>query len=724
VPHTLKSVRKSAIVLSLYYAAVSAAIILFGSPLFRVLSFEYASLIALFGSLPVMWFAARYAQEHVKEKLTAILIPVWQAIGLAIIFPVILSLVFVRSCDLIYGLSYYARIVIPSSLIATIFGAFVGSLAKQKHTRILFVIGIWAITFIISLIPGYVSSQIFTYGWQYGYFPGFVWDDYIELDSDYYLATIGWLLVAIFVLFSQRDRNSGVKFWNPKSRRPWSILFFIAWIIYISEGGGSRGALSGLSHNKVEQLLNETFTSGSVTIHHNYYEFSDEKRTVLRYEIAEYLKEIQNLFPQVDTSMPIDVYLYPDSELLHEYVGTRRASIAKPWLGTLHIAQENLSSLKHELVHLLLKPYGNFPIYASWSTGLTEGAAVASEDDYDGLHTVDELSAWALQMKYASGVSPIMKFTGFAATASAASYLLTGSFSKYLLSTYGPEKYLSLYHTRDYEEIYGKTLEALDAEWKQATLAKSLPMSPSDSLMARYYFERSSIVNQACLRRIGRLLHEAREAYDKDHFRDAFELYKQVYSEDSTRIDALRGMVLAKLKEKRFLFVDAASIIYTSSMMKKPQGKVLLSSLAGDMLYLAFSAKSTMKTFYDDAIKYAPNDNRYVSAVGLRMLLEDSIFNVKKFLFFRYGLDTVESKIPQALYEHAWESQMPDSVRVGYIILRTLFNENRGEYSAAIHEWTALPVFVDPDKLSPTVRKAYDIMDKKVKRWMQALNLP
>jgi hypothetical protein len=733
VPQVIKSTRKSSIVLALYYGVVSILIILFGSPLFRVLSFEYSSLVALFGSLPVMWFAARYAQEHKGERTISILKIVWLTILPASILPVVLSLIFVRSCDTFYGLGYYAQIVLPSILVGTTFGAACGSWAKTRRSRITCVLGIWLFTFLLSLLPGYVSPRIFTYGWQYGYFPGFVWDEYIEFD---YTAMVGYFLLASAVLAAVKPIAERGSFWKSLIASHANV-FLIAYVLFFFVYDMLFGSLlDGLSHHNVERFLSNEVHAGSVTVHLAG-GYSKENQGVIRLEIHEHLKEIASLYPSIDTSMEVDVYLYPNSESLYHYVGTRRASIAKPWLGTLHIAEENLSSLKHELVHLLLKPYGNFPIYASWSTGLTEGAAVAVEDDYDGLRTADDLAAWAMRMQFADGVTPLMQFTGFASTASAASYVLTGSFSKYLLAKYGSEKYLQLYHDRDYEAAYGKTLEDLDKEWSQSLLSSNT-MNSSDSVIARYYFERSSIVNQACLRRIGRLLHEAQEAYSAEQFAEAYDLYKQAYTEDSTRLDAVRGMVMAKLKQLQFQFYDAAAILDSGTVMHRSNGKVLLSSLRGDVHFLAFGDKNEMKAHYDDAIRYAANDVRFVSAVGLRMLLEDSIFDVHKFLFFRYDLELrepyttqtyddngirIKSGIPQALYEHAWESVMPDSVRVGYILLRTLFNESRGEYSAAIHEWTALPVFVDPAKLSPNVRKAYDIIDKKVRRWMKALDL-
>ena len=91
-------------------------------------------------------------------------------------------------------------------------------------------------------------------------------------------------------------------------------------------------------------------------------------------------------------------------------IGTRTASFSKPWLGEVHIAKENLESLKHEFTHVMLRQKGVFPFYASWSTGLTEGAAMSVEPEYDGIYTLDEHAARILQMHYATGVKEVMSF--------------------------------------------------------------------------------------------------------------------------------------------------------------------------------------------------------------------------------------------------------------------------------------------------------------------------
>src|SRR6185503_15058801 len=110
VPAPRKILQKSWALMALYFALVGLAIIGLGSPLFRVLSFEYASLVALFGSLPVMWLAARYVQAHRDKPLLRSLRHLWWVLLPSIIIPVVVSLVLVRSCDLLYGLGYYAHI--------------------------------------------------------------------------------------------------------------------------------------------------------------------------------------------------------------------------------------------------------------------------------------------------------------------------------------------------------------------------------------------------------------------------------------------------------------------------------------------------------------------------------------------------------------------------------------------------------------------------------------
>ena len=212
-------------------------------------------------------------------------------------------------------------------------------------------------------------------------------------------------------------------------------------------------------------------------------------------------------------------------------IGTRTASISKPWLGEVHIVKENIESLKHELTHVMLRQKGVLPFYVSWSTGLTEGAAMSVEPEYDGIYTLDEHAARILQLHYATGVKEVMSFTGFAANASQKSYVLAGSFSRYLLSAYGSVPFDRVYASLDWQKEYGKPIDTLEAEWKRWLSPMMTPMYASDSDLFRYYYDRASIIYNPCLRRIGKLQREGSEAFHAHHFADAVDLYREAVAE-------------------------------------------------------------------------------------------------------------------------------------------------------------------------------------------------
>jgi hypothetical protein len=252
---------------------------------------------------------------------------------------------------------------------------------------------------------------------------------------------------------------------------------------------------------------------------------------------------------------------------MERLVGTRAASIAKPWLGEVHIMKRALPSLKHELAHVVLRSIGNFPFYASWSTGLTEGAAVAMESPDGALFTNDELAAQLLKSGMARGVSGVMQFTGFASENSFKSYTLAGSFVRYLLGEYGARRFREVYGSLDYKHVYGKPLEALERQWVESLRLSGVSLDSNDRLRLQALFGTPSILQTPCVRRLGRLEHIATRAFENENFGDAYRASLGAYLEGGGSSDAwsaARALVMLGRLE------DARALLDTAQVADKP----------------------------------------------------------------------------------------------------------------------------------------------------------
>ncbi len=591
----------------LYYTAVSLAVFIFASPLFAVIGFEFATIISLAVSIHLLFYTVEKASTSPKGKLLETLRGIYLPISLFILIPFCIGIINgfnTNQCDLPLGILMYIQVVFPTAIIAVLFGIHFGWMNGHPLHRRLWVSAFWIVTFIISLLPGYFNPQIFTYGWQYGFFPGIIWDAAMELQPAYWWSRIVALLFVVgFLVDDYQLIKAGAKTWKEKVKvrqaNYWNIGMIITnfqifiCLLLLSTLGITR------SHDYITQELSKKVdVKSAVIIHCTDSTFTKEELTLLRYNCTLYCDSIRSFF-NINDKRLTHLYIYPSNEQMKKFVGTASASIAKPWMNELHIAKENLGSLKHELVHTLLAPYGNFPFDVSWSTGLTEGAAVAVEENYDGIRDCDEYSARILQFGLTKGVKDIMSFTGFAAQASSKSYTLAGSFSKYLIKQYGSEKFLSLYTTRNYDGIYGKPVEALEREWVASLQPLQVPMNKYDSLRVLFYFDRTSIINEPCLRKIGRKMKEAGELFEQKRYSEADAIYDEV-AHETDRLDAIRGRVFCQLRMNDPK--AALTILDTLTAAKTERNLAALHNLRGDCIFLATGDTSKAKAEWMEAM--------------------------------------------------------------------------------------------------------------------------
>lgn len=611
-----------------YHIGVSLAIILFASPLFRTLGFEYASLSALATSFWCMLVASKRASAIDTTRLHLLGIIAAEC-GLYILIPLftsLLSAIFIPNCSLIDGIVFYIEIVPLTALIAILLGAPIGLRANSNRWRILLVIISWVAWLIVSLLPGYFGPQIFTYGWQYGYFPGFVWDEAMELGNPYWWSRLIVVVVAAVSFFATRgDRNSWKSIMSVFVPIIQTAALLIVALIFIPPQLNIIES-TGL----VERELLSALFAENITIHYKPNSLTSDEVFFLRKQVGLYRDSIITFY-HLPTQTPIDIYLYPSVTELDKYVGTKSASISKPWRNELHLAKENLGSLKHELVHVMLSRYGKFPFAVSYSTGITEGAAEAIEDTYDGIRTADDLAKAIIDLKLAKGVSAVMSFTGFASNASGKSYVLAGSFTSYLISRYGAEKYLLVYHSLDYERVYGKAIEQLEQEWLAQLATNKTTMTTTDTERTRFYFDRKSIIAEPCLRRIGKMTKQARTLFYERNHAAADSVYDDIIRE-SGRVDAIQGKIRSLMRQGKYR--EALFALDTIKAAQDSMNKVVLYLLRGDLLVLNNILMDTVLAEWQKAADLQLSGDYYLASMS-RILCSGStsdIEAVKKYL--------------------------------------------------------------------------------------------
>jgi len=572
----------------------------------------------------------------------------------------------------------------------------------------------WLSTFLLSLLPGYFSAKIYSYGWQYGYFPGLVWDEAMELQSEYWLSRVVEIAAIVSYLLYRSKIHKG---------KAGLRKIFSSWQYWLLVGASSSFGIFyflQFSDYRLHDYLHDVLISGNITVHFAGNNFRIDEAKYYHAEITRYASEIDSIYG-LQPSQKIDVFVLPTADDLFQYVGTREASITKPWQRAVYITKGNLHSLKHELAHAILSDHGSLPFDMSWATGLTEGAAVAIEDDYDGIRSADELSEQIFQMGLSAGVKNVMQFSGFLNSAPSTSYVLSGSFAKHLIRQYGAEKFLTVYHDRDFHAVYSKSLPDLELEWKNHLKDIEKPLDHYDSLRSLYYFKRSSILRQPCIRRIGKLLKNADEAFKAKDYRLADSLYSNAATE-SGRLKAIRGRVFCKLHLNDPK--AALAILDTTPSVRETQNLPALRLLRGDVIAMASGDLAAAATEWSEAMNLELGDS-YFEAAFLRRYFFGSTNNVQgvqKILRDLYGLEETGDK-----YHLVFSIEPSDySGYLSRLLLYVSYFERKGQLSDAYRIWgkgiNDLKTFRPINPIKEVVLFE-DLMKKKYSQYEKIFNL-
>ena len=152
----------------------------------------------------------------------------------------------------------------------------------------------------------------------------------------------------------------------------------------------------------------------------------------------------------VDSSYKISRALVPG------YLGDR-GLVEMP----LNRVRANDGALLHEIVHVYAPNDKRF---------LAEGRAVYVHQKLAGNRALDEgARGWMSRIASLDPLDGVRTPTPLGAVLSEpGAYLLAGSFVGFLIERYGLEEFRKLYGQGSYEAAYGKSLAALEKEWRAA----------------------------------------------------------------------------------------------------------------------------------------------------------------------------------------------------------------------------------------------------------------
>jgi hypothetical protein len=354
-------------------------------------------------------------------------------------------------------------------------------------------LGLLVLFFLCVVLPLFILRQVphaYLFNVIWGWFPGPIYDEEVRFTWSLLLHRISVLLF------------SALLWLMPEHIKRWKLLLFTGVLLLISlflwQSTGVFRTLDTIEANLGSFKESDNFrlvydATGMTPFAVDYW--------LLWHEF--HLTETRDLFEVESTGDLITSILYRDRWQKHTFTGAKNTSYVPVWnkLEQMHL---DLGSgeylLRHELVHVVAKPFGLPVLGASFSMGLTEGIAVANEDPRSKPSTLNELVA-------ASGVIPSIDellniFTpwGFYGGRGGVNYTISGSFVCHLLRNGSIDDLKKTYRTGNMTKAYGDSIYDLYNNW--ANEIKSTSYDTLTYRSARAIFGRESIFESECPRRV------------------------------------------------------------------------------------------------------------------------------------------------------------------------------------------------------------------------------
>ena len=464
--------------------ALATGIVLLGVPLLGNLHFESALLAALIGC----FWAGCKASQPLKERSdfgsALTIVGYVYMVG----FPLLLSAIF-RGCFSIHGLGFWLLFPFPS----VFFGYAIGRLVrywKLPMGRLITILILISITLASLLYEFFSYPQVYFFNHVWGGWPGPIYDETITVDSATLLFRLMTLLWALFLWHIP----SVVK----EKKSLWIVIVAAVSLGFCYIQQVEIGLISPNDH--IQDQLGGSQKTTNFRIYYDQELYSDDEVQLLALKHEFYLQQItQQLQLDPDSIGTIESYLYGDPWQKKELVGAKFTSYVPIWLSQdqLHIAKQQLAgSLKHELVHVLAKQFGNQLFNGSWSIGLIEGVAVAIDGGHSPTTTIDQVVVSEKPYPTAQELSKAFSFQGFYGGRSAVNYTTSGSFVQYLLNNYPVAHFKQAYRKGSIKAGYRQDWQELTQGWYDHLAA--VKTDSVDEKIAARLFSIPSLFEQEC----------------------------------------------------------------------------------------------------------------------------------------------------------------------------------------------------------------------------------
>lgn len=630
-----------------FFLPIALGLLALTVPLLRDFHIESALLAAFIGSLWAGWQASQAVSGKGDVQHALSIVGYLYLSGLPL-----LVYALVTGCFSVHGLGFWLLYPMPS----VFFGFAIGRLFRMlsiPYSRMLTLTTLVGIAAGGLLIEFYVFPQVYFFNHVWGGWPGPIYDETVQLSGSllyFRFLTLLWVLLLWFIPHLKKGKEE-----------KWIVILSASALLFGYIQLSEAGIISPRAY--IQQQLGGRYETEHFRLSYAKDYYSEDEINMLALEHEFFLDQIADelKIAKPDRSQKIESYLYAHPWQKKKLVGAKFTSYVPVWLDQdqLHIAKQQIGgSLKHELVHVLAKQFGNWLFNASWSTGLIEGLAVAVSPDESENTTIDQIvvaeKPWpgAVEMQHA--LSPL----GFYGGRSAVNYTTSGSFVKYLLNEYPVSTFKAAYRKGSIATAYPASFEKLVEGWHRHL--ETVEVDSLDRQIAQRLFGIRSLFEKKC-------------PHTMSDFASYWDGYRYFLAEGDTA-QALRHLNEAyRIKPKNlllksewsFMNLKQKNIASVQNEASRQDSAMDLQLLYADAYALAEQWK-TAGRFVDKAQQYYREnpDSLFDAAIATRMdtlqwqyylemTYKDSLFGPKKFqnLYDRTQIRTIDKAISKERWD-------------------------------------------------------------------------
>ncbi len=386
------------------------------------------------------------------------------------------------------GVGFWILVPFPS----VFFGVSIGRFYRKLTAPFPTFLSIFTLLFIsvgILIIEFLTLPQVYFFNHVWGAWPGPIYDETVRVTGSLFYFR-GMTALWILILWFAPD-------WKKSLQTKLIVLSSIIILILAYSMMSKFRVITPRStlQNELKEYQTEHF---DIYYSEDFFTAQEIEYWALKHEFHfdQIVTQLEVEYPQ---ERKIESYLYSSAWEKKELVGAKFTSYVPIWLeqDQLHIAKEHLNAvLKHELVHVISKQFGNSLFNGSWSIGLVEGLAEGIAKDASSESTLDQILSAAPPYPSTEQMKNSLSTSGFYFSAGSISYTTAGSFVSYLLEEYPVSNFKEAYPSSNFEEAYQVTFDSLVTGWR-----RSLPDMKIDSVdqqVSEFIFSQRSIFQKSC----------------------------------------------------------------------------------------------------------------------------------------------------------------------------------------------------------------------------------